>query len=196
MSLLRILGRRGGPRFLTTMLAPGATPGDVLTVQEDGSVEPAAPAEGGGSQPQTGLVATVPIASADVLDLSGSPYQLVPAPGAGVMAFPRSIFGSVVGGTTTYNNAGSPPSVQIRWGNPGVILAVPANTLVDALLFGFTAYQVIPYDPADTYNLFGSQSLADLEDWPITLTATPNYTDGDGDLFVTLVYDLIPLTAS
>lgn len=53
MSLLRILGRRGGPRFLTTMLAPGATPGDVLTVQEDGSVEPAAPGEGGGSQPVT-----------------------------------------------------------------------------------------------------------------------------------------------
>lgn len=155
---------------------PAATPGDVLTVQADGSV---AASPGGGSAPQ---VSTVRVNSAEILALFDTPVTLV----AGVAGKVP-----VVNGYSITYVAGSTPYTVDPDGELEIVTA--GNMWVGVSDVGFLD-QAASQVSASGYvggDLVGPLSAVDGEGISLTNTVA-NPTLGDGTLVVTISYFLAP----
>lgn len=124
-----------------------------------------------------GDVVTRELSSAELLDIMGSPVEVVPAPGPGnVLVLIAQAF-TYLAGTTPYTPNGG--SLAVQYGDE------PA-----------TAYRAYGYastidQAASTFGTLltdtGSFALADYEDAPLVIAgSTADPTDGDGTLVVSL----------
>lgn len=161
-----------------TLHDPAATPGNVLTVQPDGSVA-AAPGGGGGGDV---TVVVKPVTSAQILDLANTPVVLVPG-------VPGSVI--VVTGLALTYVAGAIPYLD---GGPNISVQTGANAIdwTDVAGAGFwdqaTDQLMIPQPNVG----FGQiqEPVADVDGVDVVLTAAHNPTLGDGTLAVTVAYFL------
>lgn len=135
---------------------------------------------------------TVQITTAQMLALNGSPIQIVPAPGAGLLLVPIRMVGTLVYNSATYacNSAGA----SLRYGTAGAGTST-GFTFSQAFIQAAsgTNCQVVNQSSAATY-------LPATTDYNVPLTliaATSDPTTGDSDLFVRVYYEVmtVPFTS-
>lgn len=119
---------------------------------------------------------TVPLTSADILDLHNTPVELVAAPGAGRFFVPHLIVARTSGGTTPYT---VPDAVSIQVGDASWVE-------VSSLFSVVTGEQVATFIPASV-----NYATTDVENGAMSIVATDaNPTDGDGDVTFTIWYSI------
>lgn len=176
-------------RLVGTLHDPGATVGDVLTVQADKSIKAAA---GGGSQPVQRVQVT--IAAADVLTLATVPIKLVDA-GADAQVVPLALSVSYIFGTTPYTDHGGTLNVGTGLAPVGGGKFAPFDNYgttnsagfwdqtENVNLSGIAAFQAFGLDTFAAWAAVGGGSL-----W---IVADNDPTGGDGELFVDITYSLL-----
>lgn len=140
-----------------------------------------APASPGGSQPVS--VATVPISSAELLDLHNNGKTLVAAPGEGKLLLILQTYWQYTKGTVAY--AGGPLTFEC-WDDTSVAISALGIDQVDN-----STYTILPQFPADANDWTPAFAVNNTsrENRPFTLENfdTP-LTLGDGTVAVTVVY--------
>lgn len=131
---------------------------------------------------------TVQIPTASVLTLNGTPIQIVPAQGAGVVIIPTMMIATLVFNSAAYatNSAGA----TLKYGTAGAGTST-LFTLSQAFLQSTTGTntQVVNQGSSATY--LPATTDANV---PLTLiAATSDPTTGDSDLFVRVYFRLVTL---
>jgi hypothetical protein len=175
----------GTVRIAGTLNDPGATTGDVLTVQSDGSIA-AEPGGGSGSALQS---VTVTLAAAAIATLFSDPPLIIAAPGAGKALCPLYAVSQTDGGTTPWTFTGDSPYLSVSSDQSG---------------FGFTALAILNMlsntaaafgsDPAPDDSPAGQpNAVADNENRGVYLSVDDGDPTGGGDLGlrVTVFYVLL-----
>jgi len=168
----------------TLHMQPTANPGDVLTVQQDRSIAAAAGGGGGGGV----QVVTVPLDSADILDIFNTPVILV-AGTPGTMTVVVGVSLVYLAGVTPYTDHGGSLVVGDATGT--------TFDWADVTTAGFwdqaTSQAFIP----QPNTVFGAltAALAGVDGLDVVLQqSTANPTLGDGTLSVTVAYFSAPTT--
>lgn len=157
---------------------------DELTQLQDGDVFVIARPLGGSyvdrridaaTFPQRTLQADVTIPSASVLALGTTPYQLIPAPGAGLAIVPKAMLVRFVNGTTDYTT-NTNVAVKGAGGNAVFNIPIDSEALSPVLAAGVLAGG----------NLVDNGALVAEEE-------TGNPADGDYDLVCTIWYQIVTI---
>lgn len=129
---------------------------------------------------------TVKIPTASVLTLNGTPIQIVPAPGAGLLLVPTMMVATLVYGSATYSTNAS--GASLKYGTAGAGTA-PGLALTQAFLQSSSGTNIAVVRASATQYL--PSNSADVNA-PLTLiAATSDPTTGDSDLYVRVYYEVI-----
>lgn len=170
-------------RLAGTLHDPLATPGDVLTVQGDGSIAAAAGGGGGGVQ-----VATQVVGSAAVLDLKNTPVVVVPGTLARVTVVVGVCLNYIFGSVPYTDHGGNIRVATSLASNPSDISSASAYSLAGA---GFWDQATSQSEPQGYGITQASFALTDLSGQDVVIGQdTANPTLGDGALLVTVAYFL------
>jgi hypothetical protein len=127
---------------------------------------------------QTGnlLIATVSMNATQFTNLSGSPVQLIPAPGAGKVIVPFNIVGKLIYGGSAAFGAGSAASTY--WGATGATLG-PCGFNTGEFKASADSY----YFGVNFAVSLGAIASASIENQPLVLSVSgANYTGGTGNV--------------
>ena len=143
---------------------------------------------GGGSGP-TLQVSKVTLTQAQLEALSGTPIDLVPAPGAGKAIVPVSAAAHYKFGTTPYTITGGGSGIAVEYaggGGEGALQwLIPDAGFIDQSADQFAT------------SVMGSDSavpLTQVENQPLTAFDANVYTLGDGTVDVTIFYMVVDVT--
>lgn len=137
---------------------------------------------------------TIPVSSAQLLDLQNTPVELVPAPGAGKFVIPILLTAEYIAGATPYAYAGGN---GLTFGSPGSALnALSGYPITDTPnSFGIPLKEItstitfVGFPSTDWDNR--STETSDLMNAPLQMTIDANpLTDGDGSMVITVLYTL------
>lgn len=121
---------------------------------------------------------TVKIPTASVLTLNGTPIQIIPAQGSGILALPYLMVATMVYGTATY--ACNASGAALKWGTAGAGTSC-GLTLTQAFIQASSGTNTAFVYPSTT---LGTPATTDYN-VPVTLiAASTDPTTGDSDLYV------------
>lgn len=178
---IRIEDESGETRLAGSLLAPSNTPaGRVPTTTTGGKTAWQVGGGGGGVQ-----VATVPVSSAEVLDLKNTSKVLVPGV-AGSMIYPLAEAVIVyIAGATPYTDHGGYLNFDI--GQSTTFYSVQGAGFWDQ-----ASSQVYPLSPGQV-TIAAPDPPVNYDGFGVLLSADNNPTGGDGTLLVTVAYVVAPL---
>lgn len=193
-----------GGTGLTTLnawdiLCGGTTPtGNLQQVSGEGSAGQVLTSNGAAALPtwqalpaisQNLLIATLSLNATQFNALSGTPQQIVPAPGAGKVIVPYNCYGKLVYGGVDPFHAGS--SVRLFWGAGA---SIDANTYFTSGTFKDSVssyYVAISSEPSSTTGI----PIASMENQPLVITVnSSDFTGGVGNVVnFSLQYSIISI---